>query len=154
MKRLVNFVEICYTNCNYSREVGADMRKKFYFVFIYLIYFVGIIHVQALTGVVNVNDSLTLRSAPSTGGARLTSFYNNTELTILDTNAGSGNGCSGNWYKVSYGTYTGYSCGDYINIKPENTSTNYNSDDDSYNRNNYSSALNVDGTIIDRKSVV
>ena len=148
MKRLVNFDEICYTDCNYSREVGADMRKKFYFVFIYLIYFMGIIHVQALTGVVNVNDSLTLRSAPSTGGARLTSFYNNTELTILDTNAGSGNGCSGNWYKVSYGTYTGYSCGDYINIKPENTSINYNSDDDSYNRNNYSSALNVDGTIM------
>ena len=43
-----------------------------------MIFFVGIVNVQALTGVVNVNDSLTLRDKPSTSGRYITSFYNNT----------------------------------------------------------------------------
>ena len=123
------------------------MKKTFQLMIIFSIYFILIPNVQALTGIVNVNDSLTLRNAPSTGGTRITSFYNNTELTILDTNAGSGNGCSGNWYKVSYGGYTGYSCGDYINLKQENT-TSYTGEDDSYNRNNYNNTPKTDGTIM------
>ena len=123
------------------------MKKTLKILLFYFVFMGGVINVQALTGIVNVNDSLTLRNAPSTSGTRLTSFYNNTELTILDANAGSGNGCSGNWYKVSYGNYTGYSCGDYINIRPESTN-NYQGEDDSYQRSNYSVAPRADGTIM------
>ena len=122
------------------------MKKTFQLMIIFSIYFILIPNVQALTGIVNVNDSLTLRNAPSTGGTRITSFYNNTELTILDTNAGHGNGCN-NWYKVTYGNYTGYSCGDYIVLKQESTSS-YTGEDDSYNRTNYSTTLKNDGTIM------
>ena len=122
------------------------MKKSLKYIFLYIICFIGIVDVQALTGIVNVNDSLTLRNAPSIAGAKITGFYNNTELTILDTNAGSGNGCS-KWYKVSYGSYTGYSCGEYITLK-QDTSSTYHGEDDSYSRNNYSKPLSSDGSIM------
>ena len=100
------------------------MREKLYkLIFMIIIFFFLIPNSKALTGVVNVNDSLTLRSTPSTSGTMITKFYNATVLNILSTNAGSGNGCN-NWYKVSYGQYTGYSCGDYIILNKENNSSN------------------------------
>lgn len=116
-------------------------------LFLIILLFIFLPNVQALTGTVNVNDSLTLRDAPTTGSQMLTKFYNATTLTILDTNAGSGNGCSGNWYKVQYGNYTGYSCGDFIILNQENTTVN-NSADNTYSRNNYDIALSYDGTIM------
>ena len=103
--------------------------------------------VNALTGIVNVNDSLTLRSAPTTGSSVVTSFYNNTELEILDTNAGSGNGCPNNWYRVKYGSYEGYSCGTYINLN-NNQNTNSSYSDDSYVKSNYDQKPKDDGTIM------
>lgn len=118
--------------------------KKFLLLIIML--FIYIPNVSALTGIVNVNDSLTLRKSPTTSGEYITSFYNGTNLTILNTNAGSGNGCPNNWYQVSYGSYSGYSCGTYINLVSENTTTN--GEDDTYNRENYSKAPSKDGTIM------
>ena len=122
------------------------IKKSKYIYFSLLCFFCFISNAFALTGTVNVNDSLTLRSTPSTSGTKITHFYNNTELEILDLNAGSGNGCS-KWYKVTYGGYTGYSCGDYITVKQENTST-YQGEDDSYSKENYSNAPTGDGTIM------
>ena len=122
------------------------MKKLLKLMLVCFVFFMGIVNVNALTGVVNVNDSLTLRDAPSVNGNKITHFYNNTVLTILDLNAGNGNGC-GKWYKVNYGNYTGYSCGDYITVRQE-SSSNYNGEDDSYNRSNYSSALSNDGSIM------
>ena len=78
------------------------MRKINYIVIFLLSFFVVSYNVNATTGTVNVNDSLTLRDKPTTSGSVVTSFYNGTVLTILSTNAGTGNGCSDNWYKVSY----------------------------------------------------
>ena len=122
------------------------MRRKIKLTLIFIMNLIFITNVQALTGIVNVNDSLTLRDAPTTSGAYKTSFYNNTELTILDTNAGSGNGCT-KWYKVSYGGYTGYSCGDYITLKQEAASS-YHGEDDSYIKSNYNNPPKTDGTIM------
>ena len=99
--------------------------------------------VNALTGIVNVNDNLSLRSNPTTSASILTKFYNGTKLEVLDTNAGSGNGCGSKWYKVSYGGYTGYSCGEFINLQSNTTSS-----DDSYNGNNYQTGNNKDGSIM------
>lgn len=120
--------------------------KKYIFIPM-ICFFINFITVNAQTGIVNVNDSLTLRNAPTTSGAYITSFYNNTELTILDTNAGSGNGCSGNWYKVKYNNYEGYSCGTYITIKNEYVPS-YDAEDDSYLKSNYDSKPADDGTIM------
>ena len=121
------------------------LKKINYLIFSTTLMFLSILNVQALTGTVNVNDSLTLRNAPTTSGTVITKFYNGTVLTILDTNTGSGNGCSGNWYKVEYGSYQGYSCSDYIIL---NTSPSSNTEDDSYSKNNYDKALNHDGSIM------
>lgn len=124
------------------------MNKNFIkYLFLVMMLFLSCPNVFALTGTVNVNDSLTLRDAPSTSGKMITKFYNATELTILDTNAGKGNGCSGSWYKVNYGSYTGYSCGDFIVLNQESNSINP-GDDDSYSKSNYEKAPNRDGTIM------
>lgn len=120
------------------------MNKK-YIIFILIIFLSFIYPVNAsTTGIVNVNDSLTLRNAPTTSGSYITSLYPNTEVTILSTTAGSGNGCSDNWYKISYGSYTGYSCGTYIIIKQESSTGNT---DDGYSRSNYNNPLAKDGYV-------
>ena len=124
------------------------LKKVGIYLLLVVVMFTSFIwNVQALTGIVNVNDSLTLRNAPTTAGGIITKFYNGTELTILDTNAGSGNGCSGNWFKVNYNNYTGYSCGDFISINNENISSG-DGEDDSYNKNNYANPLTKDGSIM------
>lgn len=122
------------------------MLKRFLNIFIFVIvFFYGSINAYALTGRVNVNDSLTLRDAPSINGTVITGFYNNTELVILDVNAGSDSGCS-KWYKVEYGNYVGYSCGDYIIINNEEEKSD--TEDDSYIKENYSKPLSKDGSIM------
>ena len=121
------------------------LKKLLIILFVLIIFFIGSNNVLALTGVVNVNDSLTLRDAPSTSGKKITSFYNNTEVIILDKNAGSGSGCS-NWYKVQYGDYVGYSCGEYIIVNNEEQKSD--TEDDSYVKSNYDKAPSKDGTIM------
>lgn len=122
------------------------MLKKYKNILLLVVLlFLYVPRVSALTGIVNVNDALTLRDAPSTSGTKLTSFYNGTELTIIDTNAGSGNGCS-NWYKVEYGNYIGYSCGEYITLNNEEVPSDM--EDDSYAKSNYDKASSKDGTIM------
>ncbi len=111
-----------------------------------VVFFIFNMNVNALTGVVNVNDNLTLRSSATTSATVITKFYNGTKLEILDTSAGSGNGCDDNWYKVKYGNYTGYSCSTFINIVSNNTTSS--GVDDSYNKDNYSNKLSKDGSIM------
>ena len=114
------------------------MKKKYINILLFIfVFFCFIYKVEALTGTVNVNDSLNMRNSPSSSGSFITGLYNNTVVNILDVNAGTGNGCDDSWYKISYGDYTGYACGTFINI---NASTTGNTDD-SYDRNNYKNSL-------------
>lgn len=122
------------------------LKKIKNILLIVMLLFFSIPDVLALTGTVNVNDSLTLRDAPTTNGNKLTSFYNGTELTILDTDAGNGNGCDSNWYKVEYNNYTGYSCGKYITLNT--TEQTSDTEDNSYIKSNYDKAPSKDGTIM------
>lgn len=96
----------------------------------------------SLIGTVNVNDSLTLRESPTTSGGIITSLYNGTELNILEE-ASSGNGCTDNWYKISYENHVGYVCGTYLEIRD----TSVNNEDDTYSRDNYNNAPKKDGTV-------
>ena len=122
------------------------LKKLKNILLILIVLFLGITNVKALTGTVNVNDSLTLRDAPSTSGNKITRFYNGTELTILDTNAGSNSACK-NWYKVQYGDYIGYSCGEYIILNNEEEQSS-DTEDDTYVKSNYDKAPSKDGTIM------
>ena len=122
------------------------LKKIKNIIFILILLFINIPSTLALTGTVNVNDSLTLRDAPSTSGNKITGFYNGTIVNIIDTNAGVGNGCDTNWYKVEYNNYTGYSCGKYIVVNNEGVTND--TEDKSYVKDNYNKAPSKDGTIM------
>ena len=62
---------------------GIRRCGKSYLLFTILIFITFSANVNALTGIVNVNDSLTLRDAPTTAGGYLTSFYNGTTLEAI-----------------------------------------------------------------------
>lgn len=115
-------------------------------IFILVMLFIFNIDANALTGVVNVNDILSLRSEATTNSSVITRFYNGTKLEILNANAGSGNGCDDAWYKVKYGDYTGYSCSTFINL--ESPTTTNSSTDESYNKDNYKNTLSKDGSVM------
>lgn len=58
------------------------------------------------------DDPLTVRD--KVAGAKIDALSCDTEMTILNQNAGNTNSCS-NWYKVSYGNNKiGYVCGTYV----------------------------------------
>lgn len=123
------------------------MKKKSSIFIIFLVTFIFSYNANASSiGIVNVNDSLTLRSEPTTNSSIITKFYNNTTLEILDTNAGKGNGCDDNWYKVKYSSHTGYSCSTFINTITNSTSSN--GTDESYSKDNYNNPLSKDGSIM------
>lgn len=59
--------------------------------------------------------------------SKVTSVTCDKEMTILDKDISSNSKCSNNWYKVSYGSYTGYACSTYVYTnKAVNTVTTYN----------------------------
>ena len=124
------------------------MKKISLFIFSFIMLFFINNDVLALTGTVNVNDSLNMRASASSSGTFITGLYNGTVINILSTNAGSGNGCPNNWYKVSYGSYTGYVCGTYVTLNPETTGDNIVNQDNSYQKSNYDTKSNYDGSIM------
>lgn len=76
--------------------------------------------------VVNGSD-VRFRSSPTVSSDILERFYSGDQLTLLNRNAGTGNGCPDNyvWYKGQYGNKVGYICSKYAliqeveEIKPE-----------------------------------
>ncbi|MBC8532344.1 SH3 domain-containing protein [Gehongia tenuis] len=59
------------------------------------------------TGVVKASV-LNVRSGPSTGYSKIGSLTRNTTVSVLEQ--------SGGWYKISYGSLTGYVSGEYLTI--------------------------------------
>jgi len=125
------------------------MKKKRNVVILFLIIFFSFLPsiYASTTGIVNVNDSLNLRSGPGSNYSIITSLYNATVVNVISTNAASGNGCDSNWYHVSYGNYDGYVCGDYIIIKQE-SSDNIVNQDNSYLKSDYDTKSSYDGSIM------
>ena len=73
---------------------------------------------------VNTSSKLTVRANTTTTSKKKGSLADGTVLTVSDTSK-SGNGCSGNWYKIANGTYKGnYVCGAYtVNYSSSNDSS-------------------------------
>lgn len=125
------------------------MKKVNLFVVFFIMLFLLNNNVLALTGTVNVNDALNMRASASSNGTFITGLYNGTVVNVLSTSAGTGNGCSDNWYKVSYSSYTGYVCGTYVKLNQDNTNNdNIVNQDDSYIKSNYDTKSNYDGSIM------
>ena len=78
--------------------------------------------VNAETGIVNDSAGLNIRSSASSSSDKLATIPYNKEFYISNTNAGSGNGCSGNWYYGYYNSTYGYVCSSYITIKDTSSS--------------------------------
>ena len=85
--------------------------------------------------VVNVHSGLNVRSGASTSSGIIGSLSNGSNVTIL--------GESGNWYKIKYGTSTGYVSKEYIKASGE--SSNSNTENNSNNSNAGSNESNSSG---------
>ena len=95
------------------------MKKISYFVFLFITFFFSSICVFASEIVVITGNEVRFRTEPHTGSnsGTITYLYSGMELTLLDKNAGSGNGCASSWYKVSYGSNIGYVCSQFAKIE-------------------------------------
>lgn len=98
------------------------MKKMSYLVFLLVVLFVFSINTFAIEKVVITGNDVRFRTLPSTGSDSkiIGVFYSGDEATLLDKNAGSGNGCS-IWYKIKYGSNEGYVCGDFAKIEVVDT---------------------------------
>ena len=88
-------------------------------------FFTFILNVNASTrATIRTNDGygVLLRKTASTSSSSLADVPEYAVVTILDTNAGSGNGCDAKWYKIDYKNKTGYVCNKYI-VSTSSTTT-------------------------------
>ena len=63
----------------------------------------------AKTGTVKVNDALNVRETASTTAKVLTTLSNGTQVVILDDSTSG-------WYKIKYGSTTGWVSSDYVKV--------------------------------------
>lgn len=93
------------------------MKKISYFIFTIVMLFVFSISVFAKEVIVVTGDDVRFRTKPTTSGSSIISNLNSgVELTLLDKNGGTGNGCSSVWYKGQYGNDVGYICSQFAKI--------------------------------------
>lgn len=93
------------------------MKKISYLIFLTAILFAFSISAYASEVIVITGNDVRFRSKPTTSSDFIDSFNKGTELTLLDKNGGTGNGCSGTWYKGQYGSAIGYVCSLFAKIE-------------------------------------
>ena len=93
------------------------MRKLNYFL-VLLVSFVCFLNSASAAKVVVIDgDDVRFRDKASTNSNILNTFNRNTELTLVNENGGSGNGCNGKWYQANYYGVVGYICSEFAHIK-------------------------------------
>lgn len=94
------------------------MKKINYLFLMITMLFVFSISVSASEIIVITGDDVRFRSKPTVNGSSIiTNFDKGAELILLDKNGGTGNGCSGSWYKGQYGDSVGYICSQFAKIE-------------------------------------
>jgi len=95
------------------------MKTILKFMFLIIIFLSFSVSIFALEKVVITGYDVRFRTLPSTGNdSRIIASLNaGAELSLLDKNAGTGNGCSLSWYKVQYGSTVGYVCSQFAKIE-------------------------------------
>ena len=124
------------------------MNKKIIYIFVTLTLFFALINLteadvtRAKVYCPDDNEPLNIRE--SIGGNIKTALACNTEVKVLDQNAGvDGNGTK--WYKIEYGNGSiGYAISTYIRIIE---TVKLSGSDNIYIKENYDSALNSDGFV-------
>lgn len=90
------------------------MKKRNFLIIILLSFFI-MPTVYGATGVVNSSNGINLRNKPSvTGSSVILSIVNNAQVDVIDTNAGTQNGCADNWFYVDYNGTKGYLCSTWV----------------------------------------
>ena len=95
------------------------MKKISYFIFLITLSVIFSMSVFASEIIVITGNEVRFRTEPNTSSSSgtITYLYKGNELTLLDKNAGSGNGCTSAWYKVQYGSSVGYVCSQFAKIE-------------------------------------
>ncbi len=113
-------------------NINNKQKSLMLFLVMFITLFINVIFVKAATtGTVRTNDGygIILRQSASSSSSKVADVPERATVTILNTNAGSGNGCSNNWYQITYAGKTGYACSTYIvadsSTPPTVTDTNY-----------------------------
>ncbi len=96
------------------------IKYKNKFILIFVLLFIFALTANAQSGYTTDKTGLSLRDAPSTKNSKviLTIPYNE-EFYISNTEAGTGGGCSNNWYYVYYKGNYGYVCSSLVGIVGE-----------------------------------
>ena len=101
-----------------------------YFI-ISLVSFLSFLSCPSASKVVVIDGyDVRFRSSPTTNSTIITSYNAGYELSLLNENAGSGNGCNKAWYQASNGSQVGYICSEFAYIKEvqDTTTTNTNTE--------------------------
>jgi len=95
------------------------MKKISYFIFLITMLFVFSISAYASEAIIINGSDVRFRSKPTTKSDVLERFYTGAELTLLNKNSGTGNGCPDGyvWYKGQYENKVGYVCSKYALIQ-------------------------------------
>ena len=126
-------------------RVSAASRHRGWVRLLSLFFALILIPVSSLasqTGKVNTS-ALILRQSASTSSKALQTLPNGTQLTII--------GSSGNWYKVTYGQYTGYVMKQYVTVSGKASSSS-SSSSSSTGKNTHESDLDRQLKAIGRPS--
>jgi len=92
------------------------MKKVNLVIFTILMLFSFKIEVKAINAIVDVDDSLNLRSDTNIYSNVVASVPAKIELVYVVSANKTGGGCSSNWYHASYKGNEGYVCGDYLEL--------------------------------------
>ena len=94
------------------------MKKINYIILTLIIFFTFNMNTFAKTVVSITGTDVRIRSKAGTDGKKLGAANSGDEFLLLDLNAGSaGNGCTKDWYKITYGSEVGYVCSQFAVIK-------------------------------------
>ncbi len=94
------------------------MKKIAYFVILILSFCLFSQDISASKVVVITGYDVRFRDKPTTSGSNIIASYSvGKELTLINDNAGSGNGCNSKWYQASNGSVVGYVCSEFATIK-------------------------------------
>ena len=93
------------------------MRKISYFVVFVISFMFLSLNASASKVVVITGDDVRFRDRATTNSNILNTFNRNTELTLVNENGGTGNGCDSRWYQANYYGVVGYVCSEFAIIK-------------------------------------
>jgi len=95
------------------------MKKMSYYAFLLVVFLTFLMKPSAKSVVEITGTDVRIRNQATTNGSSILATVNiGDEFLLEDLNTGSaGNGCKKDWYKITYGSVSGYVCSLYATIK-------------------------------------